>query len=195
MIILIEGQDGVGKTTLANELSKRINFMNYGKGINALFNQENETEKIKLVDQINDIINQNNLIINSLLTGAGDLYALMYKKNVILDRGFLSNYVWNYNEETFPIFQAFLPFVEHADMVAIILVASSKTRIQRIKGRNRFDIDLLDCSVYEDLTYKFIEAAQFYSIKHHLFYTDNKTVNILVDEICSWLKNRYNLNV
>jgi thymidylate kinase len=81
MVIIIEGLDRTGKTTLANELSKRFNIPIYKKDREEFGNSLEEDELINLGDSIATV----KLFNSELFKG----------RHVILDRFHWSEYVFN----------------------------------------------------------------------------------------------------
>ena len=81
MVIIIEGLDRTGKTTLANELSKRFNIPIYKKDREELGQSFEEDELINLGDSIATV----KLFNSELFKG----------RHVILDRFHWSEYVFN----------------------------------------------------------------------------------------------------
>lgn len=190
MLLLVEGMDGVGKTTIAKELSKHLGIEYYGKGLQDLFFVGKEDFDIQFMNVVNKIYYKDDLFINAWLTGLGDIYALRknFCRDVIIDRGVLSNYVWNYNEKTKPIFYALLSFIHEVNIMAIIMKASTVTRVCRIKKRSEEDFDLTDQRIYQDDYQKFREAASFFDMRHVIIDTENKSIDEVTHEVIAYLK-------
>lgn len=97
MVIIIEGLDRTGKTTLANELSKRFNIPIYKKDREELGKTFFDDELINLGDSIATI----KLFNSELFKG----------RHVILDRFHWSEYVFNMVDRGGHLEEAYLNFV------------------------------------------------------------------------------------
>ena len=108
MIIVVEGMDGVGKTTISKLLAKRNKFEYMDKPLHYLFETgaRGEMEDLEFEEQEEKIFNSEDDVIKAWLTGLGNLYCFRKNKdkNIIVDRHIASNYLWNGSEETEKIF-------------------------------------------------------------------------------------------
>lgn len=191
MEIIIEGMDGVGKTTVAKKLCERHNFKYVNRPLQRLFGvgEPGTKDDIDFQNRLNQIFKEDNKI-QAWITGLGDIYnSIKYKgEDVIIDRGVISNYFWNGDEENELIFKAINDLIGFPD-TTIILYASLETRINRIKKRNINDKDLNDSDVYKSDGYK--KMAQFikkYNIPYVFINTENKNPDEVVREIESKVK-------
>ena len=186
MEIIIEGMDGVGKTTVAKKLCDKYNFKYVDRPLQHLFNigELGSKEDIEFQSKLNKIFEEDSKI-QAWITGLGNIYnSIKYKnENVIIDRGVISNYFWNGNDENELIFKSINDLVGFPD-VTIILYASLETRLNRIKARDINDKDLKDSDVYRPDGYK--KMATFikkYNIPYVFVNTENKTPDDVVKEI------------
>lgn len=101
MVIIIEGLDRTGKTTLANELSKRFNIPIYKKDREELGETFEEDELINLGDSIATV----KLFNSELFKG----------RHVILDRFHWSEYVFNMVDRRAHLGEKYLDLV-HEEM-------------------------------------------------------------------------------
>ena len=101
MVIIIEGLDRTGKTTLANELSKRFNIPIYKKDREELGETFEEDELINLGDSIATV----KLFNSELFKG----------RHVILDRFHWSEYVFNMVDRNACLEEKYLDLV-HEEM-------------------------------------------------------------------------------
>lgn len=186
MIVVVEGMDGVGKTTISKLLAKRNNFEYIDKPLHALFETgiRGETKDLEFEEQEEKIFNSEDTIIKTWLTGLGNLYCFRKNKDkdIIVDRHIASNYIWNGNEETEKIFALLNEYMPKPDMT-IILYASAKVRMQRIYNRDNNDRDLGDESIKINFYKKMLEFLKKYRIPYIGVNTENKTINEIVDEI------------
>lgn len=150
MEIIMEGMDGVGKTTIAKKLCKKYHFKYVDRPLQHLFSigELGSKDDIDFQNRLNKIFKEDNKI-QAWITGLGDIYnAIKYKgENVIIDRGIISNYFWNGNKENELIFKTINDLIGFPDMT-IVLYASLETRLNRIRTRNINDKDLFDSDVY-----------------------------------------------
>jgi len=191
MEIIIEGMDGVGKTTVAKKLCERHNFKYVDRPLQHLFGvgELGTKDDIDFQNRLNQIFKEDNKI-QAWITGLGDIYNSIKHKgeDVIIDRGVISNYFWNGDEENELIFKAINDLIGFPD-TTIVLYASLETRINRIKKRNIDDKDLNDSDVYKADGYK--KMAQFikkYNIPYVFINTENKNPDEVVREIESKVK-------
>ena len=179
MRIAIEGMDGVGKTTLAKILVKKLDYEYVDKPFKFLFDglnlDENEIKNIewKLYET------QDEALI-TLFYGMGLLYGTRcnLSENIIYDRHFVSNYYWHGTEETETLHNELIKLCGELDLT-ILLKAKISTRMQRIYDRNHDDKDLSNCAMYDDgydKMEKFLESNGF-------DYIVIDTDNLMPDEV------------
>ena len=190
MKIDIEGMDGVGKTTLAKYLVQKYNFDYIARPIKHMFNLKEGTNEYSYIDnQENIIYNSDNNILRAWLTGLGNLYSLMKEGNYILDRNYLSNFVWAGDEETEKIFQTMIDLVGAPD-ITVVLYASIETRMRRIANRDKTDRDLTDVDAikfgYDKMSY-FVKK---FNIPYVAINTENKSIEEVIYETEKLLKER-----
>ncbi len=132
MIIAVEGIDGTGKTSVAKELSKQLNFIYVEKPFQSLVSSKNEYTLIK--KNLNAISNREALL---WFYGIGNvcLKAKHSNDNVVADRYLLSNYSWWSNEETDYIFDAMVKTTGVPELT-VLLTADVETVSKRLIERN-----------------------------------------------------------
>lgn len=186
MIIVVEGMDGVGKTTISKLLAERNNFKYIDKPLHSLFEIDTKDKK-KLEDfEILEekIFDTENDIIKAWLTGLGNLYCFIKNKNenIIVDRHIVSNYIWNGTKETKKIFDLLNEYMPKPNMT-IILYACSEVRMERIHNRNENDKDLSDLSIRKDQYKKMTSFLKYYDIPYIGINTEDKSIKEIVEEI------------
>lgn len=127
------------------------------------------------------------------------------KKDILMDRGFLSTYYFSYNQENSQLFDFFANNYGFPD-ITILLYASIYERVKRIKNRNDSDYDLKKDRLYRDGYDKFFEGIQRYNIPYLLINTENlseKETQVLIlrllemffhnHESLSYIKNVFSI--
>ena len=132
MIVSIEGVDGTGKTSVAKELSKQLNFVYVEKPFQALVSSKGEYTLIK--KKLNEISNREVLL---WFYGMGNvcLKAKYNNINIVADRYLLSNYSWWGSNETDYIFDAMIKTTGIPELT-VLLTADAETISKRLKDRN-----------------------------------------------------------
>lgn len=186
MKIVIDGMDGVGKSTIARILADKYGYEYIDRPIQRMFGFKdiNDEESRKFEERLNNIFNRENSIIKAWLTGLGNIYSLASpeKENIIIDRNILSNYFWNGTNENEGIYKSIMQ-VTGIPEVTIVLYASVKTRIERIKERDKTDIDLEDPDVYKDGYEKMSMFLRKHKIPYIAINTENKNIDEVISEI------------
>lgn len=191
MKIVIDGMDGVGKSTVANILADKYGYEYIDRPIQRMFGFEdfNDEESKKFEERLNRIFNNENPIIKAWLTGLGNIYSLANSetKDIIIDRNILSNYFWNGNDENEEIYESIMQASGMPD-ITIVLYASVKTRIERIRLRDKIDADLEDPDVYKEGYEKMAAFLKKHKIPYIAINTENKNIDEVVREIESKVK-------
>ena len=145
MIIVFDGVEGTGKTTLIQLLKNELDKLNFTTKI-LKHNKGNERET-----KMNLFKNTNYLILLGLTFYAEDLLNIQNEKVILIDRGILTMIIYNtLNKNLNPkkLIEFYKDvFKEHIDLY-IVLIANKKDIIQRTQNRNRnfdnFNIDLIE---------------------------------------------------
>jgi thymidylate kinase len=185
MIIAIEGMDGVGKTTIAKILSKRLNFQYIKEPLEELF-ELNPSHLRKISEKI---FNNFSSKLISLYLSLGDSYILeKYKnQNIILDRHVLLNYFWNGNEDTKDLFLVEKKMFGCPELI-IILEASVETRKKRITERDHNDEDL---NSEKKMSYgydKLINYVEDNNYRYIVINTDTMNIDKVISECLKQIK-------
>ena len=163
MLISIEGMDGVGKSTITKRVSKTLDIPLVEKSIDRLLCLDKEHSNI-ITEKIYSDYSSN---VQGMYYLLGYLSALedSKRKDIIMDRSFLSTYYFSYNEENAPLFDIIANYYGLPDLT-IILYASIDERIKRIKKRNSSDVDLNKKRLYIDDYTKFFEGIKKYNMPY-----------------------------
>lgn len=184
MKITIEGMDGVGKSTIAKNISEKYNFKYLGKPLQEIFNTKESNGYENLENISRNIYNLKTDILKAWFFGLGNLYSFdQYKEeNLVIDRHFSSNYFWNGNDKSDAIFKLMLELVPLPD-INIVLYASAKTRMERLYKRNPFDYDLTDTEKHINGYDRIFAFYEKFNIPYILINTENKTELEVLDEV------------
>lgn len=146
MIITIDGLDGAGKSTLARRLAEELGYEYVDKPIYELFGVKGDNNYLydqiyHLQDAVYNKTQSNTL--KSWFTGMSLLYIkeCMSDRNIVIDRGLLSAYAFNGDENSKPVFETLIQLGVWFDH-SIMLTVSNEERIKRLKQRNENDPDL-----------------------------------------------------
>ena len=187
MKIAIEGMDGVGKTTIAQELAKRNNYTYIGNAIHQLFGiTDKDSSYYKMFQSKEDeiFLRSGNDIIRAWLCSLGNIYTAtqVKDKDIIVDRHILSNFQQNGTRENIKIYQTLLELIGVPDM-SVILYASPEVRLERIYNRNKEDKDLMDKSIITDEYNRMIKFAEKFKMPYIVINTERKSIENIIQEI------------
>ena len=187
MKIAIEGMDGVGKTTIAQELAKRNNYTYIGNAIHQLFGiTYKDSSYYKMFQSKEDeiFLRSGNDIIRAWLCSLGNIYTAtqVKDKDIIVDRHILSNFQQNGTRENIKIYQTLIELIGIPDM-SVILYASPEVRLERIYNRNKEDKDLRDKSIITDEYNKMIKFAEKFKMPYIVINTERKSIENMIQEI------------
>lgn len=190
MKIVIEGMDGVGKSTVAKEIARRIGAK-YVDGLLVGFLQENgmSSSEIDSVRKAIELCSENeNSIIRTWLYGFANLFNLMhYDTDLVIDRHCLTTFYYNGDENSMKIYRMMQELSGKPDIV-ILLRASEQTRRARITARNCLDSDLGNP---RKMVYGYDEmenAAKLLNLSYRIVDTDDKDISQVVDEVLNIIR-------
>ncbi len=190
MIICVEGLDGVGKSSLVNNLSNSLCIKTISKPIDSLLLHDKESSH-KVMENIYNY--SNNLVAMYYLMGNLSALEDGRKEDVILDRGFLSTYYFSCHDDNRELFDFYASHYGFPD-ITIVLYASIEERIKRITHRNSKDLDLGKKRIYVDGYDKIFEAIRRYNIPHVIINTDNlseeETHKKVMEILREFMKNK-----
>jgi len=195
MHIAIEGMDGVGKTTTAKNLAKRLNFKLVEKPLHYMLDKEGDfTNYVRIRDYINEQVENNAL--RAWFYGLGNifLYHRFENENIITDRHFVSNYFWCGFDETEGIFECMIDLVGKPEFT-FLLCASAVEGARRIKNRDPKDPDIRKAKLYPEARKKMEAFLQRYDMDYVAIDTTNLDAEEVVEKMMQSLPNkiRYNL--
>lgn len=195
MLISVEGLDGVGKSSLVNSVSRKLQIPIIAKPIKSIL-ELNPSQASKIKEKIYSKYSSNVQAMYYLL---GYLSALEdgKKHDYIFDRGFLSTYYFSYCNENSHLFDFFAHEYGFPDLT-ILLYASIEKRIQRIEMRDNQDKDLQKNRIYVDNYQKMFEAIIKYNIPHIAINTEKltqkETCDLILEILNLWKLDEENRN-
>ncbi len=192
MKIAVEGMDGVGKTTVAKYISDRFNCIYIDKPLHFFYNDGPEEQYADLMRVANRMYGINDSIIKSWYFSLGNIYAIRQFQNqdIVIDRHLVSNYYWNGDEASEPIFRTLIDSIGCPD-ITILLYATPQTRMLRLHKRDPNDPDLEDPDKKDDGHNKMVYFLNKFEIPYVIINTENKTLDEVkteTEEIVSNIK-------
>lgn len=191
MIITIDGTDGCGKSTLAEMLCKKYNFIHIKKPIDDLLHVKNKKSiraglSRSIQKLVYDINKNENIKVKFNCSLLLHFKNALENKNAIIERGPLSCYLFNGRDETDSIFEYYTNKKGIKFDFCIYLKASKETRLNRLRTRNPFDVDLktekvLNLNKNENRTLEFAKRNKFNIC---IIETDNLTIEEVFNQAC-----------
>ena len=185
MKIVIEGMDGVGKSTVSHAIAEQLGAK-YVDGLlcNYLYEQGMTLEEEKIVRKAIDLCTDNEVsIVRTWLYAFANLFNFVhYSGDIVIDRHCLTTFYYNGDEFSKDIYKYMQKYMGKPDLV-IILRASVETRRARIRNRDKNDLDLLKIT---KMTYgydKMEEAAKFLELNYKILDTDNMTLQGVIEKV------------
>ena len=177
MIIAVEGMDGVGKTEISKHICKQHGFTFVEKPLHYFYNDGSENNFADLMKVANRMYDINDDVLKSWYIALGNLYvARMFQNdNIVIDRHLVSNYYWNGSEDSDLVFKTLIEISGTPDLT-ILLYATSKTRMERLKKRDKYDPDLNDPEKKDDGYNKMVYFLEKYNLPYIVIDTESKTV-------------------
>ena len=187
MHIAIEGIDGVGKSTAAENLARALNFKLVEKPLHFLFDEDGSEENYL---RIRNRVNENpNKLFTGWFYGLGNIY--LYERfkdeNIITDRHILSNYCWSGSEESEYIFDAIYKTIGAPDYTFLIY-ASPESVEKRLRNRDSDDPDLRKVEEIPSAYQRMIHILQKYEMPSLVIDTSAMPEKDVVDTMINELK-------
>lgn len=200
MLIAVEGMDGVGKTVISRHISKKYGYLYIDKPLHFFYEDGPENDYADLMRVANRMYDVGDNMIKSWYFSLGNLYVArkFQDRDVVVDRHLVSNYYWNGDTDSEPIFESLIQTSGVPDLT-VLLYATPKTRMVRLKARNEFDPDLTDPDKLDDGYQKMMYFMEKFHLPYIVIDTENKSVDeveAMVDsEIDELIKNKKNQKI
>ena len=187
MIIAIEGMDGVGKTTIANEVAKIINFSVIDHPLKKLIYSTQDASVLANIEI--EVCKSSNKVFTSWFYGLSNIFLCeaYREQNIIIDRHILSNFCWSGAEDSEFVFDAINKAIGNP-AYTVLLYATPERILERMQKRDPNDKDLkkiayIDCG-YSKMKY----IMQKYIMTGTVINTSNLSINEVVQIIIEKLK-------
>lgn len=189
MMIAVEGMDGVGKTAISKHICEQFGFNYIEKPLHYFYNDGADKEYEDLMKVANRMYDINDSIVKSWYFSLGDIYVarMFADQDVVIDRHLVSNYYWNGNYESELIFKTLIETSGTPDLT-ILLYATPKTRMERLKKRNEDDPDLSDPDKMDDGYNKMIYFVEKFNLPCIVIDTDDKSLDEVKQIVDSEIK-------
>ena len=178
MIIAVEGMDGVGKTEISKHICQQYGFTFIEKPLHYFYNDGAENKYADLMKVAKRMYDIEDNVLKSWYIALGNIYvARMFQNdNIVIDRHLVSNYYWNGSTDSDPIFKALIETSGTPDLT-ILLYATPKTRMERLRKRDKDDPDLDDPEKKDDGYNKMVYFLEKYNLPYIVIDTENKTLD------------------
>jgi len=178
MIIAVEGMDGVGKTEISKHICQQHGFTFIEKPLHYFYNDSAENKYADLMKVAKRMYDIEDNVLKSWYIALGNIYvARMFQNdNIVIDRHLVSNYYWNGSTDSDPVFKALIETSGTPDLT-ILLYATPKTRMERLRKRDKDDPDLDDPEKKDDGYNKMVYFLEKYNLPYIVIDTENKTLD------------------
>lgn len=183
MIVAFEGMDGSGKSSVASEVSKRVDFTHETQRIINIMGI-NEDEFSKLVRTVRTSSNSK---LGFMFYTFRCMLDLEKKDNTIVERSMMSTYYFEHTKASINEFDYVMQLGVIPD-VTFLLYASSSVRYKRIHDRDINDSDLKSGEALFDGYPIMLEFAHRYDIPYIGIDTEKYSYEDTID-ICSSIIN------
>ena len=189
MMIAVEGMDGVGKTAISKHICEQFGFNYIEKPLHYFYNDGADKKYEDLMKVANRMYDINDSIVKSWYFSLGDIYVarMFANQDVVIDRHLVSNYYWNGDYESELIFKTLIETSGTPDLT-ILLYATPKTRMERLKKRNEDDPDLSDPDKMDDGYNKMIYFVEKFNLPCIVIDTDDKSLDEVKQIVDSEIK-------
>lgn len=188
MMIAVEGMDGVGKTEISKHICQQHGFTFIEKPLHYFYNDGADKKYADLMQVANRMYDIDDDVLMSWYIALGNIYVarMFQNENIVIDRHLVSNYYWNGSIDSDPVFKALIETSGTPDLT-ILLYATPKTRMERLRKRDKYDPDLNDPEKKDDGYNKMVYFLEKYNLPYIVIDTENKSLDdvkqIVDDEI------------
>ena len=183
--------DGVGKSTTAELLAKKLGYEFVEKPLHYLFDDEGFEHYQSIASKVNANKNRD---FTSMFYGLGSIF--MYDKfkgqNIVTDRHLASNYAWSGVESNQDIYDLLIKKLG-VPTLTIILYAPIEVIIERLTTRNKDDKDIARASKSEEIYARMREFCEKRNFPFMWLDSSNLSAEQAVDFIIKELKFKENL--
>ena len=184
MIIAVEGMDGVGKTEIAKYISNKYEFKFIEKPLQYFYNDGADKKYADLMKVANRIYEIDDSVVRTWFFSLGNIYSsrIFKDENIVIDRHLVSNYYWNGDNQSEILFKNLVELCGKPELT-ILLYATPKTRMERLKMRNKNDPDLTDPEKKDDGYNKMIYFLDKFKLHYIVIDTDNLSLDDVKESV------------
>ena len=187
--IAIEGMDGVGKTTAAKLLAKRLGYKFIDKNLRELFDDgDSYNNYIRIRDKVNASPDR---LFTAWFYALGNIYlhTAHEKENIVTDRYFLSNYAWSGTENNDEVYDLLVKKLGFPDLT-VILYADEHAILSRLRHRDELDSDIKKVTLAKEKYEKMIYFCEKYKMPYMVIDTSYLSPEEVVEVIMKRIEGR-----
>ncbi len=190
MHIFIEGVDGVGKTSVAKGLAKKLGFIFVERPFSECFNNK-MVSYIEIKDELNRINSKN---LSCWFYGLNYIYCVSkYKSdNIVCDRGLASNYAWKHDADNEFIIASVLKASKKPD-ITILLTLDKNVQLERLGNRVDGEKDLFKVGYSDRVNSVIRTMLEKNGIKYYEMDRTNDSINDTVEKISAIVEKEMKL--
>lgn len=185
MKLVIEGMDGVGKSTVAKKVAAFYHLKYVDGLLKTYFTDKgfSEAELAVLVRGIESFYDHEDSLVRTWIMGFANIFNLLNYDDVVIDRYCLTTFFYNGDDRSRRLYTIMQEISGKPDLI-IILAGSPKERRRRIQQRNADDRDLQQPEKLADGNRQFVAAAEELAVPYQVVETDGQDEEQVFQAVC-----------